>query len=134
MVAMITKGRMRAFGTVDSIMRDIQQRRTFEIQLLDRASVATATTAVQVWLDAQAEQEKGGPGKATGAEAEQMVRFNTSLADDAIAPLLAELVQQGQPVSQFREVATDLEDAFLHVANEEQHSPAVHQSGEVAAS
>jgi ABC-2 type transport system ATP-binding protein len=133
-VAMITKGRMRAFGTVDSIMRDIQQRRTFEIQLLDRDSVLQATAAVQAWLDAQAGHEKGGPGKATGAEAEQMVRFNTSLADDAIAPLLAELVQQGQPVSQFREVATDLEDAFLHVANEEQQSPVAQQSGEVAAS
>ncbi|MDC0317553.1 ABC transporter ATP-binding protein [bacterium] len=119
-VAMITKGRLRAFGTVDSIMKDIQQRRTFEIQLLQRECVVDVTKAVQAWLDQQASQERGGPGKATGAEAEQMVRFNTSLADEAIAPLLAQLVQQGQPVSQFREVTTDLEDAFLHVANEEQ--------------
>ena len=133
-VAMITKGKLRAFGTVDSIMKDIQQRRTFEIQLLQRESVAGATKNVQVWLDQQAEHEKGGPGKATGAEAEQMVRFNTSLGDDAIAPLLAQLVQQGQPVSQFREVATDLEDAFLHVANEEQASLDSADSTEVAAS
>ena len=88
----------------------------------------------QNWLDQQAGQEKGGPGKATGAEAEQMVRFNTSLADDAIAPLLAQLVQQGQPVSQFREVTTDLEDAFLHVANEEQGSDNSADPAEVAAS
>ena len=37
-VAMITKGKLRAFGTVDEIMRDIQQRRTFEIMLLERGS------------------------------------------------------------------------------------------------
>ncbi len=133
-VAMITKGRLRAFGTVDSIMKDIQQRRTFEIQLLQRESVVEATKAVQNWLDQQAGREKGGPGKASGAEAEQMVRFNTSLADDAIAPLLALLVQQGQPVSQFREVTTDLEDAFLHVANEEQSADGSADPIQVAAS
>jgi ABC-2 type transport system ATP-binding protein len=133
-VAMITKGKLRAFGTVDSIMKDIQQRRTFEVQLLRRESVGAATAFVQSWLDGQAALEKGGPGKATGAEAEQMVRFNTSLADDAIAPLLVHLVQQGQPVSQFREVATDLEDAFLHVANEEQVAGRSESSAEVAAS
>lgn len=117
-VAMITKGKLRAFGTVDSIMKDIQQRRTFEIQLLRRDCVADVTKSVEEWLGQQTDQEKGGPGTAVGAEAEQMVRFNTSLADDAIAPLLVQLVQQGQPVAQFREVATDLEDAFLHVASE----------------
>jgi len=118
-VAMITKGKLRAFGTVDSIMQEIQQRRTFEIQLLNRERVSSATVLVQQWLDEKADREKGGSGQATGAEAEQMVRFSTSLSDDDLAPLLAQLVQQGEPVSQFREVATDLEDAFLHVANEQ---------------
>ena len=118
-VAMITKGKLRAFGTVDSIMHEIQQRRTFEIQLLNRERVSSATVLVQQWLDEKADREKGGSGQATGAEAEQMVRFSTSLSDDDLAPLLAQLVQQGEPVSQFREVATDLEDAFLHVANEQ---------------
>ena len=33
-VAMITKGKLRAAGTVDTIMREIQQKRTFEIMLL----------------------------------------------------------------------------------------------------
>ncbi|MDA7873672.1 ABC transporter ATP-binding protein [Rhodopirellula sp.] len=133
-VAMITKGKLRAFGTVDSIMKDIQQRRTFEIQLLDRSRVGSATASVQSWLDGHIDQEKGGVGKATGAEAEQMVRFNTSLSDDAIAPLLAHLVHQKEPVSQFREVATDLEDAFLHVANEENDSDSTPESAEVSAS
>jgi len=133
-VAMITKGKLRAFGTVDSIMQDIQQRRTFEIQLLNRDRVKSVTATVQGWLDGQAEREKGGTGQATSAEAEQMVRFSTSLADDDVAPLLAQLVQQGEPVSQFREVATDLEDAFLHVANEESAATPSVESAEVTAS
>lgn len=133
-VAMITKGKLRAFGTVDSIMQDIQQRRTFEIQLLNRDRVKSVTATVQGWLDGQAEREKGGTGQATNAEAEQMVRFSTSLADDDVAPLLAQLVQQGEPVSQFREVATDLEDAFLHVANEESAARPSVESAEVTAS
>ena len=132
-VAMITKGKLRAFGTVDSIMQDIQQRRTFEIQLLNRDRVKSVTATVQGWLDGQAEREKGGTGQATSAEAEQMVRFSTSLADDDVAPLLAQLVQQGEPVSQFREVATDLEDAFLHVANEESAATPSVESAEVTA-
>jgi len=127
-VAMITKGKLRAFGTVDSIMQDIQQRRTFEIQLLKRERVTPATVIVQQWLDGQTEREKGVTGQATAAEAEQMVRFSTSLSDDDIAPLLVQLVQQGEPVSQFREVATDLEDAFLHVANEESVAASVGES------
>ena len=96
-VAMITQGKLRAFGTVDSIMREIQQRD---------------------WLNGKVDEEKGGAGTADAAPTEQMVRFNTSLSDEAIAPLLAHLVNRGLPISQFREVPTDLEDAFLHVANE----------------
>ena len=117
-VAMITQGKLRAFGTVDSIMREIQQRRTFEIQLLDRAKVEVGATDVRDWLNGKVDEEKGGAGTADAAPAEQMVRFNTSLSDEAIAPLLAHLVNRGLPISQFREVPTDLEDAFLHVANE----------------
>lgn len=117
-VAMITQGKLRAFGTVDSIMREIQQRRTFEIQLLDRAKVEVGATDVRDWLNGKVDEEKGGGGTADAAPAEQMVRFNTSLSDEAIAPLLAHLVNRGLPISQFREVPTDLEDAFLHVANE----------------
>ena len=63
-----------------------------------------------------------------GAPAETMVRFSTSLSDEALAPLLSHLVQEGEAVAQFREVATDLEDAFLSVASAGEHGTQVKAS------
>lgn len=123
-VAMITKGKLRAFGTVDNIMSEIQQRRTFEIQLLGEERVDSVTESVQRWLADHSAHERGGNAEASGAITERMVRFSTSLADDEVAPLLTHLVQQGEGISQFREVTTDLEDAFLFVANEGDESDA----------
>jgi ABC-2 type transport system ATP-binding protein len=115
LVAMITKGKLRAFGTLDDIMRDIQQRRTFEIQLVEDQQVDRVATAVKGWLG-NAQQ----PADVTPAEAETMVRFATSLSDREITPLLAHLVGSGEAIAQFREVPTDLEDAFLSVASGDQ--------------
>jgi ABC-2 type transport system ATP-binding protein len=44
------------------------------------------------------------------------VRFRTAKGDDALAGLLAELVSSGLRVTQFREVQTDLEEAFMTAA------------------
>ncbi|OYP31169.1 ABC transporter ATP-binding protein [Rhodopirellula sp. MGV] len=117
-VAMITKGKLRAFGTVDEIMRDIKQRRTMEIQLVDSASVDTVTELTNAWL-------KNGNGESTAepAHAEAIVRFSTSLTDAELAPLLGHLIERQQLISQFREVPTDLEDAFLSVAGKGEDAP-----------
>lgn len=117
-VAMITKGKLRASGTVDTIMREIQQRRTFEIMLLKEDRVDPVADSVRQWLEKHAGEEKAGPNDIQPARAELTVRFSSALNDDGLAPLLGHLVSQGEPVSQFREVTTDLEDAFLFVANE----------------
>ena len=119
-VAMITKGKLRAFGTVDEIMRDIQQRRTFEVLLLNDSDVGRVGTMISKWLD-EHESNDGNEGSESKAlvdanKAESMVRFSTSLNDDKLATLLGQLVQQGEAIAQFRELATDLEDAFLSVA------------------
>ncbi len=114
-VAMITKGKLRAFGTLDEIMRDIQQRRTFEILLLGENHVEPVAAHVSNWLANHQTHEPDGED-VTAAQAEAMVRFRTSLNDREVAPLLSHLVEQGQMIAQFREVATDLEDAFLSVA------------------
>ena len=115
-VAMITKGKLRAFGTVDEIMRDIQQRRTFELLLLDDQQVDRVADIVQKWLNEHSSHETG-PDEIDRAKAETMVRFSTGLSDEDVAPLLTQLIQQGETIAQFREVTTDLEDAFLSVAN-----------------
>jgi ABC-2 type transport system ATP-binding protein len=113
LVAMITRGKLRAFGTLDEIMRDIQQRRTFEVQLVDSQQVGGVATRVGQWMKQQEEQSE-----VTESVAETMVRFTTSLSDREITPLLSHLVTGGEAIAQFREVPTDLEDAFLSVAGE----------------
>lgn len=116
-VAMITKGKLRAAGTVDTIMRDIQQRRTFEILLLKEQQVPSVAERVKGWM-ADRGSEEAQSGEVTLSKTERTVRLSTSLSDEQLAPLLGELVNSGEVILQFREVATDLEDAFLYVANE----------------
>jgi ABC-2 type transport system ATP-binding protein len=113
LVAMITRGKLRAFGTLDEIMRDIQQRRTFEIQLVESDQVDRVAQRVGQWIEQSDPACRGG---VVPAAAETMVRFQTGLDDRQIPPLLAHLIQSGEAIAQFREVPTDLEDAFLSVA------------------
>jgi ABC-2 type transport system ATP-binding protein len=127
LVAMITRGKLRAFGTLDEIMRDIQQRRTFEVQLIDSQQVGSVASRVGQWMSQQEEQSE-----VTEAVAETMVRFTTSLSDREITPLLSHLVASGEAIAQFREVPTDLEDAFLSVAGEAESVP-VTRGSDVAA-
>jgi ABC-2 type transport system ATP-binding protein len=110
-VAMITQGKLRAFGSLDQIMRDIRQRRTFEVQLVDPEQLTAASTAVRQGLE---EDERGSVAESA---AEGMVRFQTSRTDRDLVGLLARLVDQRVGVAQFREVPTDLEDAFLSVTS-----------------
>jgi len=120
-VAMITKGKLRAAGTVDTIMREIQQRRTFEIMLLKEAHVQQVAKKVTDWVESEgktSDKSHQVATEVTPAETERMVRFSTALTDEQLAPLLGSLIHTGETILQFREVATDLEDAFLYVANE----------------
>ncbi|MFM7248418.1 MAG: ABC transporter ATP-binding protein [Planctomycetaceae bacterium] len=112
-VAIITQGKLRAFGTLDKIMRDLRQRRTFEIQLCSADKVAEAAEAVRAAVD---EGEREGV-KALPQEA--LVRFDTARGDAELSALLAALVARGAGVAQFREVPKDLEDAFLSVTRRE---------------
>jgi len=118
-VAMITKGKLRAFGTLDEIMRNVQQRRTFELLLLDQVPVGRVADRVEQWLQNQAAHEALGTSDVSRSDAESMVRFSTSLSDAELAPLLTLLIEQGESIAQFREVTADLEDAFLSVAKED---------------
>jgi ABC-2 type transport system ATP-binding protein len=49
-----------------------------------------------------------------------MVRFRTSKPESELGALLAGLVGAGLKVTQFREVQTDLEDAFMTFARPNQ--------------
>jgi ABC-2 type transport system ATP-binding protein len=104
-VAIITNGRLRAAGTVDEIMHQVRQKRTIEVQLATgEQTQSVAATLCEVLGDA---------AEIMPSVAEAIVRFQTSQSDDDLGNVLSELVQRGVRVTQFREVASDLEDAFL---------------------
>ena len=106
-VAIIDKGKLRAFGPLDVVMRRVSQRRVIEVQLLATTDVEPAATLLRGHLAAG--------DVVTPAEAEAMVRFTTTLDEHGLADVLARLAGAGTPVSQFREVPLDLEDAFMSV-------------------
>lgn len=131
-VAMITKGKLRAFGTLDEIMRDVQQRRTFEVMLIAEDQVDRVGDTTRRWLSERMGDENVD-ADVTCAATEMMVRFSTHLNDHEVAPLLSHLVSQGEAVVQFREIATDLEDAFLSVANAGDESDTVAEAAQASA-
>lgn len=111
-VAIMTKGTLRAFGTLDQIMQAIRQRRTFEVQLVEGGKAEEVAAAVTTGL------EESDQRSVVAHEAEAVVRFQTSRSDADLAELLGGLVRANLGVAQFREVPTDLEDAFLTVTRE----------------
>lgn len=107
MVAIITRGKLRAFGPLAEIMRVVRQERLIEIQLNGGEQAAPAAAWLRGVVDAQSQVQ--------ASAAEALVRFKTTKDDAALAELLRQLVQRDFGVVQFREVQQDLEDAFLSV-------------------
>jgi len=106
-VAIITQGKLRAFGTLDEIMREVRERRMIEVQLLSAADAPATAKIVAEHLEAD--------GKVEVSHAEATVRFSTARDDASLAELLAKLVGARVGVAQFRQEPQDLEDAFLSV-------------------
>jgi ABC-2 type transport system ATP-binding protein len=107
-VAIITRGKLRAYGTLEEITRQLSQLRTMEVLLTDAGATDRAAEIVRGHIEPGAEL--------TPAPAELAVRFRTARAEEELAKLLAALVGAGIGVTQFREVQTDLEEAFMTVA------------------
>ncbi len=110
-VAIVTRGRLRAFGTLDEIMKSLRQRRMMEVQLHRREDVQPLVTMLRQSLEADAEIQP--------SPQELEVRFSTGMDDAHLAAVLRRIVQQGIEVIQFGEVPLDLEDAFLSVTRAE---------------
>ncbi|MCC6682338.1 MAG: ABC transporter ATP-binding protein [Phycisphaeraceae bacterium] len=106
-VAIVSQGKLRAFGTLEQIMRQIRQQRMMEVQLLSEAQVDNAADVLRGQLDAGS--------SVTPSPAERLVRFTTDKTDEDLARLLAALTKQGVTILQYREMEHDLEDAFLSV-------------------
>ena len=114
-VAIITKGKLRAFGELGAIMSSLRQRRMIEVQL---------ETSEDMHRAAELLGQAAGDGAVDVAEAETMVRFETEQGDSHLADVIKRLCENGVRLVQFREVVADLEDAFLEVTRA-QETPVV---------
>jgi ABC-2 type transport system ATP-binding protein len=107
-VAILTRGRLRAFGTLDEISRQLRPLRPMEVLLTDAGQVGRAAEVVRRHVEPDAE--------ISPEPDEAVVRFRTARSEGDLAGLLASLVAAGLGVAQFREVQTDLEEAFMIAA------------------
>lgn len=107
-IAIMTNGILRAKGTVDEIGRQVSQRRTMECQLASDDHLAAAGKVIRNLIESEAEVVE--------AQAEATVRFRTALPESELSDVLTSLIQAGIRVTQFREVQTDLEEAFMSFA------------------
>jgi ABC-2 type transport system ATP-binding protein len=106
-VAIITHGKLRAFGSLDDIMRLVRQRRLMQVILVKKEQVDPMAAFLKTKL--------GDDSQITVSEQESEIRFSTSETEESLAGLLREAMQQGLMLAQFHEVPMDLEDAFLSV-------------------
>ncbi|CAN5220153.1 ABC transporter ATP-binding protein [soil metagenome] len=109
-VAIVTKGRLRAFGTLSDITRSIRQVRTVEVLLARVDQLDQAAKVIGSCIE---------PGmEITSSPAESTVRFQSGKREEDLAGVLTALVSANVAITQFREVQTDLEDAFMTVAKQ----------------
>jgi ABC-2 type transport system ATP-binding protein len=109
-VAIITRGRLRAFGTLEEITRQVRQVRTIEVLLACADQLDLAAQVIRAGIE---------PGmEVASSPAERTVRFQTGKREDELAGVLTALASAPVAVTQFREVQTDLEDAFMTVAKQ----------------
>jgi len=107
-VAIVSGGKVRAFGPLDEVMRSLCPLRSYEVQLANPEQLDPAAAILTKRLQASE--------PITLSRAERVIRFPTVRSEDELAHLLQGLIAEDILVSQFREVASDLEDAFLSVS------------------
>ena len=107
-VAIVSGGKVRAFGPLDEVMRSLCPLRSYEVHLalpeqLDRAVDILGKTL-------------GASEPITLSRTERVLRFPTVRSENELAQVLQGLIAENISVSQFREVTSDLEDAFLSIS------------------
>ena len=109
-VAILAGGQLKAFGTLQEVSRKLSPRRTMEVELLDAGQVAAVAEQIRSALEQDCE--------VAPSETEAVVRFRTAVSDERLSGLLQGLITSGERISQFREVAGDLEDIFISVTQQ----------------
>jgi ABC-2 type transport system ATP-binding protein len=113
-VAILVRGKLRAFGTLEEITRQVSQRRTIEVQLASADQLENTIAEVR--------RQVGDDAEPSGSAAEAVVRFQFRGTEQQLGKLLARLVGAGIGVTQLRELGADLEDAFLSMIRDPEES------------
>ena len=106
-VAILSGGQLKASGDLSEIMQQVTQSRLLEIQLNTQDQIQPAAQVVKEFAEENAE--------IATSESERTVRVRTSRPESEWSELITKLVAVDVQVSQFREIQTDLEDAYLSV-------------------
>jgi ABC-2 type transport system ATP-binding protein len=106
-VAIITQGKLRAFGHLQEILSSMNQKRIFEVLVGEGDSLEPLADCARQHLEAEAE--------IIPSEIEQTLRIHTTATDEAMREVLAALVAEHHPVQQVREVQLDLEATFMSI-------------------
>jgi ABC-2 type transport system ATP-binding protein len=109
-VAIMNQGRLVAHGTLKDIMKTFTQLRWLEIQTADASTLAQTKEIIKPFASDEA--------NISISEPESSLRFGTLTLEEGWGNMLNALVTAGIKVTQFREIQTDLEDAFLSVTRE----------------
>lgn len=121
-IAILAQGKLRACGNVAEISRQISPRRTMEVQLNSAEEVSRAADLIRQQMEDEAE--------VVPAPAERLVRCRTLKTEAQLGTLLSSLVSSGIQVTQFRELQTDLEEAFMTFAREPANDAAAESSAQ----
>jgi ABC-2 type transport system ATP-binding protein len=106
-IAILDRGRLEVLGTLPEIMRSVSEQRTIEVLLADSDGVTRAAEIVRQYVEQDTDVAQ--------SPSEAAVRFRTSRPEKELGGVLARLIASQIEVTQFREIQSDLEDAFLSV-------------------
>ena len=106
-VAILHRGQLKAFGTLDEVTRQVQQTRMIEVQVSGPDQLAFAESTLK--------ESIADVSEVTTSPAESMLRFRSAQVDSELGATLKRLIESNVHVVQFREVAGNLEEAFLSV-------------------
>ncbi len=121
-VAIVARGKLRAFGTLHEVTRQLSQRRTMEAQFINADKLDDVAAQVRTMLEDDCE--------VSVSKAEAIVRFRTSASEEQLAAVLNKLASGGQVLTQFREVAGDLEEAFISATKAADADPKATEAAE----
>lgn len=108
-VAILSQGQLKAYGSVDEIMRQVTPARLLEIGLQAESQLLQAAELIAKFEHL--------PDSIQQSEAERTIRFQTTMQENDWSQVISTLVGAGVAVTQFREIQTDLENAYLSVTS-----------------